>query len=107
MAMVTAVKTLGASAVQLFPGAPASGVRKVRVEPLRSNTHVSYVGDSTVTNDASGTGVIQELAQPPAATVAADYFEDRASGGHNSVDATVYYGHGTTGEKLLCTYWTL
>ncbi len=105
MAMVTSVITFAAAAKQAFPG--VTNVRKVRISPLRSNLHVMYVGDSTVTNDGSGTGVIEELAQPPAATVPVDVFEDRASGGHNTVDAAGYYVHGTTGEKCKACYWTI
>ena len=108
MAMVQAVITFGASAKQLFAGLPAGAeVRKLRVEPLRGNSHVSYVGDSTVTNDGSGVGVIQELAQPPAATLPVDAYEDKAEGGRNTVDASILYGHGTSGEHLVVTYWTL
>lgn len=105
MAMVTEVVTFAAGAKQLFAG--VTSARKVRVEPLRANTHVCYLGDSTVTNNGSGTGVIQELGQPPAATLPVDAFEDRAEGGHNTVDASAYWAHGTTGEHLLATYWTL
>jgi hypothetical protein len=105
MAMVTKVQAFSTGAVQPFAG--IQSVRRVYFEPLRSNTHVSYVGDSTVTNDASGTGVIRELAQPDTAKVLVDAFDDRASAGHNTVDASAYWVHGTSGEKMLCTYWTV
>ena len=109
----TALITFGASAVQLTD--PTNGIttlpknaicRRVMVEPLRANTHPSYVGTSAVTNDASGTGVIQELATPPAATVALDRFEDVARGDHN-IDPGIYYVHGTTSEKCKATVWTI
>jgi hypothetical protein len=96
--------TLAASAVA-FPAASNGQVSKVHVVPLRSNTHVSYVGISTVTNDGSGTGVIKELAQPPAATVPTDVFLVEDQDGSNNLDPTQLYGHGTTGEKLLVTYF--
>ena len=64
----------------------------------------TWVGTSTVTNDASGTGVIQELATPPAATIATDRFEVEDQDGSNTIDPTQYYGHGTSGEKLIVVY---
>lgn len=105
MTVSTRILTFAAGAQQ-FP-APPTGVQVTAVfaEPLRSNTHVSYVGLSTVTNDASGTGVISELAQPPAATLPVDRFEIADQDGYNTIDPTVFYGHGTTGEKLKVTYY--
>ena len=105
MTIQTALLTLGASAVQ-FPAATSGTglVRYIRAEPLRSNTHVSYVGPSTVTADGSGTGVIKEIAQPPAATVANDAFVLEDMGGDNRLDPLQLYGHGTAAEKLKITY---
>jgi hypothetical protein len=95
-----------AAGAQQFP-APPTGVTVASIFafPLRSNTHVSYVGISTVTNDASGTGVIKEIAQPPAATVGTDSFVKEDMEGANTIDPTQFYAHGTTGEKLLVTYF--
>ena len=105
MTVTTRILTFAAGAQQ-FP-APAVGAQVARVyaEPLRTNTHASFVGISTVTNDGSGTGVIKELAQPPAATVPLDSFDHYDMDGANTVDPTQFYGHGTTGEKLVVTYF--
>jgi hypothetical protein len=104
MGMTTAIITFGSLAVQF----PAPGdlplVHTVLAEPLRTNAHVSYVGGSNVTNDGSGTGVSRELAQPGAATVPVDQFSYQPSTDGNRVDPTIFYAHGTTGEKLLLTY---
>ncbi len=105
MTVTTRIVTLAAAAVQ-FPAAAFGGlVSRVYVVPLRANTHISYVGISTVTNDASGVGVVRELAQPPAATVSTDSFDVADNGGLNTIDPTQYWGHGTTGEKLLVSYY--
>jgi hypothetical protein len=102
MTITTQIITFTSSAVQ-FVG-PTQGVqgrsRKVLAEPLRSNTHPCYVGTSAVTNDASGTGVIQELATPPAATIPCDRFVDEDQNGENRIEPGQYYAHGTSGEKL-------
>jgi hypothetical protein len=103
MTITTHLVTLGSSAVE-FPAA-SPGVCRVLVEPLRSNTHVSYVGISTVTNDASGTGVIKELAQPPAATLPCDTFDLQNDVSEDTIDPSQLYGHGTSGEKLKVTYF--
>lgn len=105
MLITTRLVTLAAAAVQFPAPSGFSQVCRVFVEPLRSNTHVSYIGTSAVTNDASGTGVIKELAQPPAATVACDTFSEEDQSGDNTIDPTQFWGHGTNGEKLKVTYF--
>lgn len=105
MTITTRIITFGASAQQFPALSPVEPICKVRVEPLRSNSHVSYVGTAAVTNDASGVGVISELAQPGAATVPVDRFELDDSGGDDTVDPTQVWGHGTSGEKLKVTYF--
>lgn len=106
MTVTQRVITFAASAQQFPAAAGTSGlITRLLVVPLRSNTHVSYVGISTVTNDASGVGVIKEIAQPPAATVATDSFDHSDQDGCNSIDPTQFHGHGTTGEKALVTYF--
>lgn len=105
MTVTTQLVTFAASA-QKFPAAPSNGlVNRIVAEPLRSNTHASFVGISTVTNDGSGTGVVKEIAQPPAATVPLDYFEHYDMDGRNTISPEQFYGHGTTGEKLKVTYF--
>lgn len=105
MTVTTRIVTLAASAVQ-FPAAANTGlVARMLVMPLRTNAHVSYVGTSTVTNDASGVGVVKELGQPPAATVAVDSFDVQNQNAMNTIDPQQYFGHGTTGEKLLVSYF--
>lgn len=105
MTVTQRILTFAAGAQQFPAPTGFSQVARVYAVPLRSNTHVSYVGISTVTNDASGTGVIKELAQPPAATVATDSFDHQDQSGLNSIDPTQFYGHGTSGEKMLVTYY--
>lgn len=105
MTVVTTVVTFVTGAIQPFAG--VTQARRVRIEPLRSNTHGMVVGLSNVVNDASGAGVIQEIAQPPGATVPVDYFQDEAQTGHNIIEAQQYYVQGTAGEKAKCTYWQL
>lgn len=105
MTITTRLITFAAGAQQ-FPAPAILGlVCRILVEPLRSNTHISYLGISTVTNDASGTGVIKELAQPPAATVGCDSFSEEDQDGANTIDPTQYWGHGTSGEKFRVTYF--
>lgn len=104
MTITTHIVTLSSSAVQ-FPAA-APGVCRVFVEPLRSNTHVSYIGISTVTADASGVGVIKELAAGTAtATVIVDNFDLQNDVSEDTIDPTQLYGHGTSGEKLKVSYY--
>lgn len=105
MTVTTRMITFAAGAVVFPAAANGAGVSRVLAEPLRSNTHVSYVGTSAVTNDASGSGVISELAQPPAATLPVDRFDHADQDGLNTIDPTQFYGHGTTGEKLKLTYF--
>lgn len=106
MTITTSVVTITASAVQ-FP-APTAGalITQMFVEPLRSNTHKAYIGLSNVTNDGSGTGVIKELAQPPAATVPCDVWWLQEMGGFNLIDPTKFYVHGTNTESVKVTYLT-
>ncbi len=104
MTITTHLVALSSSAVQ-FPAA-APGVCRVFVEPLRANTHVSYLGDSTVTNDASGTGVIRELAAGSAtATVIVDSWDLENNESDDTIDPTQLWAHGTSGEKLKVTYF--
>lgn len=98
-------------AQQFAAAANSQQVTRVLVRPLRSNTHVAYVGLSTVSNDGSGAGVIQELAAPPASTdpaaitVPTDAFDHADQSGDNTIDPTQFWADGTDGEKLLVTYF--
>lgn len=103
--------TFGASAIQItdpvngvttFPPGSSQMARRIVIEPLRGNTHAAYVGLANVTNTGTG-AAIQELAVPPASTVPLDRFLDVASGSDHNIDPTVYYVHGTTGEKVKVT----
>lgn len=105
MAMVRSIITLDGTAQQAFLN--VGQVRRIRLEPLRTNSAGFNVGTSAVTVNGTGTGVIQQVAQPPAATIAADAFEDRATGGHNTVDAAAYYVRGTALDSVLASYWTV
>ena len=106
--------TFGGSAVQFTSvlvdttGAaiPANyQVWRIEAEPLRGNTHVSYVGLSTVTNNGTGAS-IQELAVPGASAIM-DRFILGAPGFDRAVDPSDYYGHGFSGEKMKVTVWTV
>lgn len=104
MTIKTQILTFAAGAQQ-FPAAPGIGLCcRVFAQPLRSNTHACSIGDSTVTSDGSGTGVMQELAVPPAATLPLDSFNEEDQDGNNRIDPTVFYSQGTAGEKLKVTY---
>ena len=105
MTVTQFVITFGASAVQFTapPSAGGAGVAKVHAEPLRSNTHASYVGLSNVTNDGSGTGVLKQLAVPQA-NVALETFDIEHNESKNVLEAVRYYAHGTSGEKLVVSY---
>jgi hypothetical protein len=105
MTIQTQLVTLAGSAVALPAPADFMLVRRIYIEPLRSNTHPAYIGTSAVTNDASGTGVIKEMATPPAATVAKDSFTFEDPSGNNTMDPTKIYVHGTSSEKVCVTYW--
>lgn len=104
MTVTTRLLTFGGSAVA-FPAAANTKVQSIFVEQLRSNTHPAYIGTSAVTNDASGTGVIKELATPPAATAIMDSYSFVDWTGSNGLDPTKFYGHGTSGEKVKITYY--
>jgi len=104
MGMTTRILTFGASAVQFPAPNDIPTVHTVLVEPLRSNTHACYIGTSQVTNDASGAGVMTQLAQPPAATLPVDRFSYQPSTDGNRVDPTDFWAHGTSGEKVLVSY---
>lgn len=105
MGMTTQLVTFGASAIQLTAPGGLTTVRRIMIEPLRSNTHVCYVGTAAVTNDASGVGVVTELAQPPAATLPVDRFNYQDDTGGNRLDPLDFYVHGTSGEKAKVSYW--
>lgn len=108
MAVTVTVITFGATAVQLSApaGVPAT-VRRILIEPVRANTHACWVGTAAVTNDGSGTGVIQELAQPPAATIPLDRFDYIDHTGSNRLDPTDFWVHGTSGEKATVAYFKI
>jgi len=104
MTVTQAILTF-ATLAQQFPAAPGNGlVRRIYAQPLRSNTHACSVGISTVTADGTGTGVIQELAQPPAATLPLDAFLIEDGSGNNRLDPTAFFSQGTAGEKLKVSY---
>jgi len=103
--------TLGSNAIAITDATngvalPAGAMaRRILIEPLRGNANAAYVGLSTVTNN--GTGVaIQELAAP-AAGVVLDRFDDRAGGGSHNIDPSPLFVHGTSGQKLKVTIWTI
>lgn len=106
MIVQTTLVTLDGTA-QAFPAAPTAGVgvTKLLVEPLRTNANIVSVGLSTVTNDASGTGVIQEISQPGAATVTLDRFLLEDMTGMNGIDPTKFYVRGTNTQKCKITMY--
>ena len=104
MGLQTVLLTFGSTPVQFPAPTDSATVHAVLVEPLRSNAAVSYVGGANVTNDGSGTGVIRELAAGPAITLPLDQFSYQPSTDSNRVDPTIFYAHGTSGQKLKLTY---
>ena len=104
MTLITTILTFGATAVQCPAPSPSPMAHIVLLEPLRTNTHVCYVGGPNVTNDGSGTGVIRELAAPGAISVPLDQFSFQPSTSGNPVDPTIFYAHGFLGEKAKLTY---
>ena len=112
MALYNGTITFGASgnkniATELsLPSAVANAAaRRVLIEPLRANTHAAWVGYSSLTN--VGANKIQELAQPPAATVPLDRFLDVAAGSDHNIDPTAYCVAGTSGEGVTVTVWSI
>jgi hypothetical protein len=104
MTITTHLITFGASAVQFPVDAP--GLCRVFCEPLRTNANICYVGTSNVTNDGSGTGVIQEIAEPSAtATVPCDNYDLENNESDDTIDPSQLWAHGTTGQKLKVTYY--
>jgi hypothetical protein len=77
---------------------------RIEVEPLRANTHVSYVGLSNVSNSSTLTN-IQELAAPVSGTPL-DRFIYQASGGQRNFDLGDFWVAGTTAEKIKASVWT-
>jgi hypothetical protein len=104
MGLSTTIITFGSVAVQFPVPNDLPLVHLVIAEPLRTNGAVCYVGGSNVTNDGSGTGVIRELAQPGASTAFVDQFAYQPSTDGNRVDPTIFWAHGTSGQKLKLTY---
>lgn len=89
----------------IFPG--IRGVGKVYIEPVKSNTHVAYVGTASL---ALGTStddqVIKQLAIPVSATGILDnWLQDLSSSNHNDEILAQYAVDGTSGEKVRVTIW--
>jgi hypothetical protein len=103
MTITTHLITFGAAPVQFPTDAP--GLARVFCEPLRSNTHISYVGVSTVTNTGTGVGVIKEIAAPPAATVPCDNYDLQNEASDDTIDPSQLWAHGAAGEKLKVSYY--
>ena len=101
--LVTETITFGASRSQVATGATI--VKSLRVEPLRANSHVCFVGDSTLTQTGT-TGVVRNLAVPPASSGILDFYLERGVGEHK-FDASEYYVWGTTSEGATVSYETL
>ena len=95
----------GSDATQVLASAPPY-IKKLFIEPLSTNTHVMFVGNSALTQ-SGGAGVISRLAEPNSTvTNALDRFELHAQGSDHNYDATEYWVWGTTGEGCNVTYWT-
>ena len=112
MAAYSGIITFGASPIQLTD--PVNGVvgyplgsmaRRVFVEPLRGNTAAAYVGLSNVTNTGTGPA-IQELAAP-ATNTTLDRYSDQAVGGSHNIDPSQFWVHGTSGQKVKATIFTI
>jgi hypothetical protein len=112
MAAYSGMITFGASPIQLID--PVNGVvgyplgqmaRRVFAQPLRGNTAAAYVGLSNVTNTGTGPA-IQELAAP-ATNTTLDRYDDRAGGGSHNIDPSQFWVHGTSGQKVKVTIFTI
>lgn len=76
-------------------------------EPDDANTHVSYVGLSTMALGTSTVvGVVKRLAKPSAADALLDNYDVQDQSAANNVRASQYFFDGTTGEKVRVTLFT-
>lgn len=108
MYLQTQLVTFSSSAVQAAPVSAGYGsvIYRIYVEPLMSNGDTMYVGASNVTNDGSGVGVISELPMPGQnGQQSPTFWENISHTGSNQIDPTVFYFHGTSGEKAKVTYF--
>jgi hypothetical protein len=77
-------------------------VRSMHIEPSRSNTHLSYVGDSTLTQNGSA-GVIRDLAIPTVGGIL-DSFD--LEGQYEAFDEEDFLVWGFLGESVNVTILT-
>jgi hypothetical protein len=104
----TSYITFGSTPVQITASAalniPANTfAKRIFIEPLRSNSHACYVGNSSVTANGSA-GAIQELAIPQS-TSPLDRFDLRHGGSVQPFDPSEYYVQGTSGEGVKVSVW--
>lgn len=83
--------------------AGGGGVAKILIEPLRTNGAVMSIGDSTVTIDGTGVGVITELSIPSATLMDRYLLEDQS--GENTLSPSQFYIRGTNNQKCKVSYF--
>jgi hypothetical protein len=112
LAAYNATVTFGASVTSVVTalGLPVDTfLRRLIIEPLRANTHASWVGLITPNAAAlttSGVNKVQEMGIPTAG-VALDRFVDAASGSDHNIDPGVYAVAGTAGEGCTISALTI
>lgn len=103
MTIYTEIVALSATPAALtgLPSPPLAC--RVRVEPAAANTAIAYTGISTI-NTSTLAGVIHEHIVP-SATVIRDVLLIEDQNGANRIDLSQFYFAGTTGDKLLVTWF--
>jgi len=104
MKLFTQVLTFGSTPVQVVAAncspvcnVALTNVAFLSVTSLAANSHPSYVGTPTVTNDASGTGVLTQLPTPVSGVISTW----QMTLAPNRIDLTQIFFHGTSGEKIV------
>ena|ERR1035438_1224255 len=101
-------------AALIAAGTPGSGnqpipvLRRLLIEPLRANTHASWVsvGLPGTPPTVNATNKIKELSIPTAGS-SLDQFLDTASGSDHNIDAGEYFVQGTSTEGCTVGAWTI
>jgi len=83
-----------------------SGARAWRLfaQPMRANTHQCWIGHSDVTNNGTGPSISELLA--PQAAAPLDNFQLNTAGSDRNFDPSIFFVHGTSGEKIRVTLWS-
>ena len=87
---------------------PTQELRRLIIEPLRANTHTSWVnvGLAGTPPTVNATNKIKELYTPTAGSPL-DQFLDMAGGSDHNIDVGEYYVQGTSGEGCTVGAFTI